>query len=187
MHLENDHDHDHAFLFNKAICSLCYSSMYFTVVFNSIHSRSLETDWYINNIQCSSIDHPYLCTFPCVCVFRQTVPLLSLRLPSEEPSWQTVSDKGKRHSAPNNGAQTPSGTSSPNQKHTWKTSTPTHSLSRFLYTEWENRGSRKPNKTAPQSASSGRVHKQHSWPPQGFPDEQAGGRNKFRCASLAFI
>ncbi|KAK9954703.1 hypothetical protein ABG768_016752 [Culter alburnus] len=84
----------------------------------------------------------------------QTVPLLSLRLPSEEPSWQTVSDKGKRHSVPNNGAQTPS--------------------------EWENRGSRRPNKTAPQSASSGRMHKQNSWPPQAFPDEQAGGRNKFR-------
>lgn len=56
----------------------------------------------------------------------------------------------------------------------------THSPFRFLHTEWENRGSRRPNKTAPQSASSGRVHKQHSWPPQSVPDEQAAGRNKLR-------
>lgn len=84
----------------------------------------------------------------------QTVPLLSLRLPSEEPqSWQTVSDKNKRHSVPNNGAQTPS--------------------------EWESRGGRRSNKAPPQSATSGRVHKQHSWPPQNFPEEPAGGR-KFR-------
>ncbi|XP_077074454.1 OTU domain-containing protein 4 [Siphateles boraxobius] len=85
----------------------------------------------------------------------QTVPLLSLRLPSEEPqSWQTVSDKSKRHSVPNNGVQTPS--------------------------EWESRGGRRSNKAPLQSASSGRVHKQHSWPPQSVPDEPAGGRNKFR-------
>ncbi|KAK7132811.1 hypothetical protein R3I93_019143 [Phoxinus phoxinus] len=85
----------------------------------------------------------------------QSVPLLSLRLPSEEPqSWQTVSDKSKRHSVPNNGAQTPS--------------------------EWESRGGRRSNKAPLQSAPSARVHKQHSWPPQAFPEEPAGGRNKFR-------
>ncbi|XP_056305794.1 OTU domain-containing protein 4 isoform X2 [Danio aesculapii] len=34
---------------------------------------------------------------------QQTVPLLNLRLPSEEPqSWHMVSEKGKRHAAPNN-------------------------------------------------------------------------------------
>ncbi|XP_067301596.1 OTU domain-containing protein 4 isoform X2 [Pseudorasbora parva] len=86
---------------------------------------------------------------------QQTVPLLSLRLPSEEPpSWQAVSERGKRHSIPSNVSQPPS--------------------------EWENRGNRKPNKAPPQSASSGRVHKQHSWPPQAVQDEQAAGRNKLR-------
>ncbi|KAG1932431.1 putative bifunctional UDP-N-acetylglucosamine transferase and deubiquitinase ALG13 [Pimephales promelas] len=77
----------------------------------------------------------------------ETVPLLSLRLPPEEPQlWQTVSDKSKRHSVPNNGAQTPS--------------------------EWETRGGRRSNKAPLQSASSGRVNKQHSWPPQAFPEEK---------------
>nr|XP_021325426.1 OTU domain-containing protein 4 isoform X3 [Danio rerio] len=34
---------------------------------------------------------------------QQTVPLLNLRLPSEEPqSWHTVSERGKRQAAPNN-------------------------------------------------------------------------------------
>lgn len=44
------------------------------------------------------------------CVFSETVPLLSLRLPSEETaSWETA-EKGKRHGAPNNSTQTSSGT-----------------------------------------------------------------------------
>lgn len=52
------------------------------------------------------------------CVFRETVPLLSLRLPSEEtPSWQTVVEKGKRHVAPNNSTQMSSGTFFTNQKY----------------------------------------------------------------------
>ncbi|XP_016349602.1 OTU domain-containing protein 4-like isoform X2 [Sinocyclocheilus anshuiensis] len=83
---------------------------------------------------------------------QETVPLLSLRLPSEETqSWQPVAEKGKRHAAPNNSTQTSS--------------------------EWESRGSRRSNKTPSQSAPSGRVHKQHSWPPQATPDDT---RNKFR-------
>uniref|UniRef100_A0A8C1EW46 OTU domain-containing protein 4 n=1 Tax=Cyprinus carpio carpio TaxID=630221 RepID=A0A8C1EW46_CYPCA len=77
---------------------------------------------------------------------QETVPLLSLRLPSEETqSWQPVAEKGRRHAAPNN--------------------------------KWESRGSRRSNKTPSQSAPSGRVHKQHSWPPQATPDDT---RNKFR-------
>uniref|UniRef100_A0A8C2JSW0 OTU domain-containing protein 4 n=1 Tax=Cyprinus carpio TaxID=7962 RepID=A0A8C2JSW0_CYPCA len=77
---------------------------------------------------------------------HETVPLLSLRLPSEETqSWQPVAEKGRRHAAPNN--------------------------------KWESRGSRRSNKTPSQSAPSGRVHKQHSWPPQATPDDT---RNKFR-------
>lgn len=83
---------------------------------------------------------------------QETVPLLSLRLPSEEtPSWQTVVEKGKRHVAPNNSTQ--------------------------MSSEWESRGSRRSNKTPSQSAPSTRVHKQHSWPPQATPDDT---RNKFR-------
>lgn len=83
---------------------------------------------------------------------QQTVPLLNLRLPSEEPqSWQTVSEKGKRHAAPNSGAPPPS--------------------------EWEGRGGRRSNRMQPQSTPSGRVKKQHSWPPQATPDD---ARNTFR-------
>uniref|UniRef100_A0A673LUC4 ubiquitinyl hydrolase 1 n=1 Tax=Sinocyclocheilus rhinocerous TaxID=307959 RepID=A0A673LUC4_9TELE len=75
----------------------------------------------------------------------ETVPLLSLRLPSEETqSWQTA-EKGKRHGAPNN--------------------------------KWESRGSRRSNKMPSQSAPSGRVLKQHSWPPQATSDDT---KNKFR-------
>ncbi|XP_016295379.1 OTU domain-containing protein 4-like isoform X2 [Sinocyclocheilus anshuiensis] len=82
---------------------------------------------------------------------QETVPLLSLRLPSEETqSWQTA-EKGKRHGAPNNSTQTSS--------------------------EWESRGSRRSNKMPSQSAPSGRVHKQHSWPPQATSDDT---KNKFR-------
>ncbi|KAI7794718.1 OTU domain-containing protein 4-like isoform X2 [Triplophysa rosa] len=85
---------------------------------------------------------------------QQTVPLLNLRLPSEEPqSWQKVSEKSKRHPAPNNG----------------------HTAS-----EWENRGGRRAGKPAPYSATGGRVNKQHSWPPQSSADEQTAGRGKFR-------
>ncbi|RXN34273.1 OTU domain-containing 4-like isoform X2 [Labeo rohita] len=83
---------------------------------------------------------------------QETVPLLSLRLPSEETqSWQTVSEKPKRHAAPNSSTQTSS--------------------------EWESRGSRRSNKMPSQSAPGARVHKQHSWPPQATPDDT---RNKFR-------
>ncbi|KAL1249338.1 hypothetical protein QQF64_020343 [Cirrhinus molitorella] len=84
---------------------------------------------------------------------QETVPLLSLRLPSEETqSWQTVTEKPKRHqTTPNNTTQTSS--------------------------EWESRGSRRSYKAPSQSAPSGRVHKQHSWPPQATPDDT---RNKFR-------
>ncbi|XP_043086290.1 OTU domain-containing protein 4 isoform X2 [Puntigrus tetrazona] len=83
---------------------------------------------------------------------QETVPLLSLRLPSEETqSWQTVVEKGKRHAAPNSSTQTSS--------------------------EWDNRGSRRSNKTPSQSAPIGRVHKQHSWPPQATPDD---AKNKYR-------
>lgn len=85
---------------------------------------------------------------------QQTVPLLNLRLPSEEPqSWQKVSEKSKRHLAPNNG----------------------HTAS-----EWENRGGRRSGKPAPYSATGGRVNKQHSWPPQSTTDEQTAGHGKFR-------
>ncbi|KTG01480.1 hypothetical protein cypCar_00030935 [Cyprinus carpio] len=82
---------------------------------------------------------------------QETVPLLSLRLPSEETaSWETA-EKGKRHGAPNNSTQASS--------------------------EWESRGSRRSNKTPSQSAPSGRVHKQHSWPPQATSDDT---KTKFR-------
>ncbi|KAA0706530.1 OTU domain-containing protein 4 [Triplophysa tibetana] len=87
---------------------------------------------------------------------QQTVPLLNLRLPSEEPqSWQKVSEKSKRHPPPNNG----------------------HTAS-----EWENRGGRRSGKPAPYSATGGRVNKQHSWPPQNTPEEQTAGRGKFRTS-----
>ncbi|KAI2649414.1 OTU domain-containing protein 4 [Labeo rohita] len=66
-------------------------------------------------------------------------------------SWQTVSEKPKRHAAPNSSTQTSS--------------------------EWESRGSRRSNKMPSQSAPGARVHKQHSWPPQATPDDT---RNKFR-------
>ncbi|XP_059384458.1 OTU domain-containing protein 4-like [Carassius carassius] len=83
---------------------------------------------------------------------QETVPLLSLRLPSEETqSWQPVAEKSKIHGAPNNNTQTSS--------------------------EWESRGSRRSNKAPSQSAPSSRVHKQHSWPPQATPDDT---KNKFR-------
>ncbi|XP_056588924.1 OTU domain-containing protein 4 isoform X2 [Triplophysa dalaica] len=87
---------------------------------------------------------------------EQTVPLLNLRLPSEESqSWQKVSEKSKRHPPPNNG-QTAS--------------------------EWENRGGRRSGKPAPYSATGGRVNKQHSWPPQSTADEQTAGRGKSRTS-----
>ncbi len=108
------------------------------------------------------------------------MPLLSLHLPSEETqSWQTVAEKGKRHTAPNNSTQTSSGTFFTHQKCIRLMSTHTCSH-RILYAEWESRGSRRSSKTpspiAP-IAPIGRVHKQHSWPPQATPDDT---RNKFR-------
>ncbi|XP_073679092.1 OTU domain-containing protein 4 [Garra rufa] len=83
---------------------------------------------------------------------QETVPLLSLRLPSEGTrSWQTVSERGRRHTAPNNSTQ--------------------------MSSDWESRGNRRSNKTPSQPVPSGRVHKQHSWPPQATPDDT---KNKFR-------
>ncbi|XP_065131732.1 OTU domain-containing protein 4 [Paramisgurnus dabryanus] len=86
---------------------------------------------------------------------QHTVPLLNLRLSSEESeSWQKVSEKSKRYPAPNNG----------------------HTSS-----EWENRGGRRGGRGGgSSSAPAGRVNKQHSWPPQSTADEQTGGRGRFR-------
>ncbi|XP_051947395.1 OTU domain-containing protein 4 [Xyrauchen texanus] len=85
---------------------------------------------------------------------QHIVPLLSLRLPSEEPqSWQSVSEKSKRHSAHNE--QTCS--------------------------EWDSRGGRKFSKPVPHSAPSVHVHRLHSLPQQTTADEQPNGRSmKFR-------
>ncbi|XP_052396309.1 OTU domain-containing protein 4-like [Carassius gibelio] len=82
---------------------------------------------------------------------QETVPLLSLRLPSEETQLWETAEKGKRHGAPNNSTQASS--------------------------DWESRGSRRSNKMQSQSAPSGRVHKQHSWPPQATSDD---AKTKFR-------
>lgn len=113
------------------------------------------------------------------CVFRETVPLLSLRLPSEETqSWQTVSEKPKRHAAPNSSTQTSSGMFFLIKNALeWCQLTHSHCSHWILYAEWESRGSRRSNKMPSQSAPGARVHKQHSWPPQATPDDT---RNKFR-------
>ncbi|XP_051517161.1 OTU domain-containing protein 4-like [Myxocyprinus asiaticus] len=85
---------------------------------------------------------------------QHTVPLLNLRLPSEEPqSWQSVSEKGKRHAAHNENT----------------------------FSEWDSRGGQKSSKSVPHSAPSGHVHRQHSLPLQTTADDQPSGRSmKFR-------
>lgn len=117
------------------------------------------------------------------CVYRQTVPLLNLRLPSEEhQSWQKVSEKSKRHPSPNNG-HTASGMFFLNTHNI--TSSLCHVLTWWCFAvEWENRGGWRSGKAAPYSANGGRVNKQHSWPPQSTTDEQTAGRGKIRCAVI---
>ncbi|XP_023286625.1 OTU domain-containing protein 4, partial [Seriola lalandi dorsalis] len=92
------------------------------------------------------------------------VPLLTLRPAGEEGSWSTVVNKDKRLS---NG-----------------------------YGEWEEKGkgrgrgksvpsssSSVPQATAP--GSSGRVLKQHSWPPQASAEEQGGAKTSRKSVSSA--
>ncbi|XP_022625364.1 OTU domain-containing protein 4 [Seriola dumerili] len=92
------------------------------------------------------------------------VPLLSLRPAGEEGSWSTVVNKDKRLS---NG-----------------------------YGEWEEKGKgRGRGKSVPSSSSSvsqatapgpsGRVLKQHSWPPQATAEEQGGAKTSRKSVSSA--
>ncbi|GAA6228378.1 OTU domain-containing protein 4 [Lates japonicus] len=92
---------------------------------------------------------------------RRHVPLWSLRHPSEENSWSTVVNKDKRLS---NG-----------------------------HGDWEERGKgRGRGKPVPSSSSqptapgaSGRVLKQHSWPPQATVEEQGGSKTSRKSVSSA--
>ncbi|XP_051515467.1 OTU domain-containing protein 4-like [Myxocyprinus asiaticus] len=86
---------------------------------------------------------------------QQTVPLLNLRLPSEESqTWQTVSEKSKRHAA---------------------------AINEHTASDWDSRRGRKSSKSVSHSAPDGRVHKQHSWHPQTTADDQSSDRSmKFR-------
>ncbi|KAM7366578.1 hypothetical protein PAMP_016010 [Pampus punctatissimus] len=92
---------------------------------------------------------------------RCQVPLWSLRAPSDESSWSTVGNRDKRLS---NG-----------------------------HGDWEEKGrGRGRGKPAPASSSvapatspgsSGRVLRQHTWPPQATVEEQGGARANKKCVS----
>ncbi|XP_035005329.2 LOW QUALITY PROTEIN: OTU domain-containing protein 4 [Hippoglossus stenolepis] len=94
---------------------------------------------------------------------KRSVPLWNLRPPAAENSWCTVVNKDKRLS---NGSG-----------------------------DWEERGKGRgrgkpvpPPSSVPQASSpgsSGRVQKQHSWPPQATVDEQGGAKPSRKSGSLS--
>ncbi|KAG9347107.1 hypothetical protein JZ751_006034 [Albula glossodonta] len=87
---------------------------------------------------------------------KHSIPLWNLRPSSVEgESWSTVAERGKRLGLVNGNGH---------------------------HSERDGRGGRRQGKGpanahAPMAGPSGRVQKQHSWPPQATADEQASGRN----------
>lgn len=114
------------------------------------------------------------------------VPLWSLRPPSEENSWSTVVNRGDKKLSNGHGGACDA------HAHA-HACTVTRLMVLLSPSEWEERSrgrGRGRNVASASSVSpatapgaSGRVQKQHSWPPQATVEEQAGAKG-VRCVCV---